>query len=111
MIRHRLDYAAVLLLDERFTPKQAQDQISGWMRPFPNIAWLAVPMDFGVPFLLFAGSGIGCLRLVKKLPDATQRYLLTAIAGLLVVLGAVFVVPTVNVAVKSPPSVPSRPRG
>ncbi len=37
MIRHRLDFAAVLLLDERFTPKPAQDQISGWMRPFLRV--------------------------------------------------------------------------
>lgn len=73
--------------------------LGGWMRPFPNIEFLALPMNFGVPFLLFAGSGVGCLRLVTKLPDATQRDLLTAMAALLVVLGGVFLVPAVNASV------------
>jgi NADH-quinone oxidoreductase subunit H len=36
---------------------------------------------------------------VKRLPDATQRYLLTAIAALLMVLGTVFAIPAVNSAV------------
>ena len=28
--------------------------LGGWLRPFPNVAWLAVPMDYGGPLALFA---------------------------------------------------------
>src|SRR5579871_5040136 len=37
----------------------------GWLRPFPNVAWLAVPFNFVFPVVLFAGSGWMTFRMVK----------------------------------------------
>ncbi len=70
----------------------------GWLRPFPNVAWLA-PINYVAPFLLFAGSAVGCVHLLKKLLDPSQRALLIAIAGVLGVIGLVFLIPAVNNAV------------
>lgn len=70
----------------------------GWLRPFPNVAWLE-PINFVGPFLLFAGSGLGCFYLLRKLNDPTQKIVLTAVAGVLFLVGLVFLVPPVNGAV------------
>lgn len=70
----------------------------GWLRPFPNVAWLA-PVNYVAPFLLFAGSAAGCVHLLKKLLDPSQRTLLIAIAGVLGLIGLVFLIPAVNNAV------------
>jgi NADH-quinone oxidoreductase subunit H len=70
----------------------------GWLRPFPNVAWLE-PINFVGPFLLFAASGIGCFYLIRKLVDSTQKIVLAAVAGVLFLIGLVFLVPAVNAAV------------
>src|SRR4051812_8600441 len=28
----------------------------GWLRPFPNVPWLEIPINYGLPFVLLAGS-------------------------------------------------------
>src|ERR1700732_1463867 len=55
----------------------------GWVRPFPNVSWLAVPLNYGVPILLFVGSGLATLTLVKKLKDPIQQKVLVLVAILL----------------------------
>ena len=70
----------------------------GWLRPFPNISWLQ-PLNYVVPFLLFFGSGLGCIYLKKKLVDRMQQRLMLAIAGVLVIIGIIFLIPVVNDAV------------
>lgn len=70
----------------------------GWLRPFPNVAALE-PLNYVVPLLLFAGSGVGCLYLILKLVDPIQKLVLLAVAGVLVGLGVVFLIPAVNSAV------------
>ena len=70
----------------------------GWLRPFPNVAWLA-PINYVGPFLLFAGSGVGCFYLLPKLIDPMQKIVLTAVAGVLFLIGLVFLIPSVNAAV------------
>lgn len=68
----------------------------GWLRPFPNVSWLAVPMNYGVPLLVFAGTGLGCLFLSRRQP--IQGYAI-GMAGLgIVFLGvaALFMLPAVN---------------
>ena len=67
----------------------------GWLRPFPNVQWLA-PINFVVPFLLFAGSGASSFVLVKKLRDPLQQKVLIAVALLLLGAGALFLVPVFN---------------
>src|ERR1700682_3747575 len=68
----------------------------GWLRPFPSIGWLDVPLNVVFPVVLFAGSGLLTLTLVKKLKDPIQQKVLVLAALLLVVLGVVFLVPAIN---------------
>ncbi|HYO80804.1 MAG TPA: NADH-quinone oxidoreductase subunit NuoH [Bryobacteraceae bacterium] len=70
----------------------------GWLRPFPNIAWLE-PINFVGPFLLLAGSGLGCFYLIRKLLEPVQKVVLAAVGGILVLIGLVFLIPAVNGAV------------
>jgi NADH-quinone oxidoreductase subunit H len=69
----------------------------GWLRPFPNVQWLA-PINYVLPFLLFAGSGASTFLLVKKLRDPLQQKVLIAVALLLLGAGALFLVPPFNSA-------------
>jgi len=70
----------------------------GWLRPFPNVAWLAAPLNYGAPVLLFVGSGLATFPLVKKLKDPVQQKVLILVAVLLVLVGAIFIVPPANAA-------------
>jgi len=71
----------------------------GWLRPFPNVAWLEIPVNYVFPVLLFAGSGILSLPLVKRLVDPMQQKVLVAVAVMLVGVAALFAIPLVNAAV------------
>lgn len=70
----------------------------GWLRPFPNVRWLA-PINYVFPLALFAGSGGSSLLLLKRLRDPVQRVVLAVVALLLIVAGFVFLIPQVNAAV------------
>src|SRR5436190_476371 len=71
----------------------------GWLRPFPSVAWLGVPLDFGFPVLLFAGSGVLSFPLIKRLRDSMQRKVLLGAVLLLFAMAALFAVPMVNHAI------------
>jgi NADH-quinone oxidoreductase subunit H len=71
----------------------------GWLRPFANVAWLEIPVNFGFPVVLFAGSGILTFPLIRKLKDPIHRVGLLFIALLLLLLAALFAVPVINGAV------------
>src|SRR5205814_68280 len=68
----------------------------GWLRPFPSVAWLAKPLNYGVPVLLFAASGAMTFPLVKRLRDPLQQKVLFAVVLLLFAVAAVFAIPFVN---------------
>jgi NADH-quinone oxidoreductase subunit H len=68
----------------------------GWLRPFPNVGWLEVPLNVGFPVVLFVGSAAITLPLVRKLKDQTQQVVLVLIAVLLAALGALFIIPVIN---------------
>jgi NADH-quinone oxidoreductase subunit H len=71
----------------------------GWLRPFPSVGWLDVPLNVAFPVVLFVGSGAMTLTLVKKLKDTMQQKVLVMCALALVLVGGVFIVPVVNQAV------------
>src|ERR1035438_6885482 len=71
----------------------------GWLRPFPSVGWLDVPLNVAFPAVLFVGSGAMTLTLVKKLKDKMQQAVLVAVALALVLVAVVFIVPVVNHAV------------
>lgn len=70
----------------------------GWLRPFPNVGFLWV-LDYLVPAGLLIGSGLSSLILVKRLKDPLQQKGLVGVALVTAALGALFLVPAVNVAV------------
>lgn len=71
----------------------------GWLRPFPNVTWLKMPLNVGFPVILFAGSALLTFPMVKRLVDPMQKKVLTGVALLLVLLAALFLIPAVNEAV------------
>jgi NADH-quinone oxidoreductase subunit H len=71
----------------------------GWLRPFPNVAWLEYPLNFGFPALLLVGSGIASFPLVRGLKSDVQKIILIAAAVFLLFAGALFLIPAVNAAV------------
>src|SRR5437879_6771523 len=71
----------------------------GWLRPFPNVAWLEIPVNKVFPFLLFFGSGASCFVLVKKLKDPVQQKTLIGAAILLMLIGLPFLVEPINTAI------------
>ncbi|HUS08114.1 MAG TPA: complex I subunit 1 family protein [Bryobacteraceae bacterium] len=71
----------------------------GWLRPFPNISWLALPMNYGVPVLSICGTGAACFLLVKPLKSRPQRIGMITVGILLFGLGLLFLIPSVNAAV------------
>ncbi len=68
----------------------------GWLRPFPSISWLEIPLNYAFPVVLFLGSGALTFPMVKKLKDPIQQKVLILVALLLVGLGLLFAVPLVN---------------
>jgi NADH-quinone oxidoreductase subunit H len=72
--------------------------LGGWLRPFPNVSWLAWPFNAAFPAILFAGSGAMTLPLVKKLKNPAQRVWLVLAASALMVCGAAFLAPAVSQA-------------
>jgi len=71
----------------------------GWLRPFPSVKWLEAPLNYGVPVLLFAGSGLLTFPLVKKLRDAMQQKVLMGVVVLLIAIGGIMAIPAVNAAI------------
>lgn len=71
----------------------------GWLRPFPNVQWLSIPLNYGFPVLLLVGSGAASFLLVNRLKSTVQKLIMVAAAGLLILLGLLFLVPMVNEAV------------
>ena len=68
----------------------------GWLRPFPNVAFLEAPLNVGFPVLLFAAIGIGCLVGVKRLLLIEQRLVMLALAGGMFLFAALFAIPALN---------------
>src|SRR5665647_1660399 len=71
----------------------------GWLRPFPSVKWLDVPLNYGTPVLLFVGSGLATFTLIKKLKDAMQQKVLLGVVVILVAIGGILAIPMVNAGV------------
>jgi len=71
----------------------------GWLRPFPSVAWLELPLNVVLPAVLFFGSGAMSLTLVKRLKDPMQQKVLVVAALALMALAVPFLIPAVNQAV------------
>jgi NADH-quinone oxidoreductase subunit H len=71
----------------------------GWLRPFPNVSWLAIPFNYGVPAALFLGSALLSFRLAPRLVSGPQKIGLIGFGAVLVLIAAIFLVPFVNNAI------------
>src|SRR5437762_416082 len=71
----------------------------GWLRPFPGVGWLDIPLNTVFPALLFIGSGLSSFVLVKKLKDPMQQKTLIGAAILCMLVGVPFLIPPVNAAI------------
>jgi NADH-quinone oxidoreductase subunit H len=74
----------------------------GWLRPFPSVGWLEIPMNYGFPALLFIGSGVWCIPMSRRLPYPPHRPFLVVLALILIGNGGLFLVPMLNAAIISP---------
>ena len=70
----------------------------GWLRPFPSVAWLALPLNYGFPLLVFGGGGLGCLYLVKRQPIKGYAIGMAGVGLMLLLVAAIFMIPAVNAA-------------
>src|SRR5215467_8456858 len=71
----------------------------GWLRPFPSVAWLEIPLNTVFPAVLFIGSGASCFVLLKKLKDPVQQKTLIGAAILCMLAGLPFLIGPVNTAI------------
>jgi len=76
--------------------------LGGWLRPFPNVAWLAAPLNMVFPIVLFGASAFLTWRMVGRLVDPIQQKTLLAVVLLLIFVAALFAIPAVNAAVIGP---------
>jgi NADH-quinone oxidoreductase subunit H len=70
--------------------------LGGWLRPFPNVGWLEIPLNYVFPVVLFVGSGLACLPMVKREKMRWQQLFMLAVAFALAACALPFVVPVVN---------------
>ncbi len=71
----------------------------GWLRPFPNVAWLETALNTAFPAALFAVIGLGCLRSSPRQVILGFKLVMLALGLAFLAVGALFVVPAVNEAV------------
>lgn len=73
----------------------------GWLRPFPNVAWLEWPLNVAFPVALFVAAGAGSLYLTQRLWKLSRgrAIFLAVIAAALILTGLIFLIPSVNRAV------------
>jgi NADH-quinone oxidoreductase subunit H len=71
----------------------------GWLRPFPSVGWLDVPLNFIVPVAVFALFGLLCFRLLDRVPSQPQKWFLIAVGASLLLMGGLMAIPVVNAAV------------
>ena len=70
----------------------------GWLRPFPNTSWLEIPMNYGMPLLIFGGSSLASIQLIARLKDRMQQIVLMVVIAGLGLVAALFMWPAFNQA-------------
>jgi NADH-quinone oxidoreductase subunit H len=68
----------------------------GWLRPFPNVAFLEMPLNVGFPILLFGAIAFGCALGVKRLMLTEQRAVMAVLTAAMLGLVVLFAMPQVN---------------
>jgi len=70
--------------------------LGGWLRPFANVSWLEIPVNYGIPVVVFAGVGIASVVLARRLRSKPQRIGLAGVGVAVTLFGVVLAIPQVN---------------
>ena len=70
--------------------------LGGWLRPFPNVAWLEIPLNYVVPAIAIAGPGLFCFPMSIKVPGQIPKLGLRVVGAILVLLAVPFLIPATN---------------
>jgi NADH-quinone oxidoreductase subunit H len=65
----------------------------GWLRPFPSVAALELPLSLGFPLLLFVGIGGYCAYRARKMHQRHEAVILILLSGAFLAAGLVFLLP------------------
>ncbi len=68
----------------------------GWLRPFPNVEFLEMPLNTAFPAALFGLMALGCLKGVAKQVIFGFRLVMAALAGAFLLVGGLFLLPQTN---------------
>ncbi|MBI5084465.1 MAG: NADH-quinone oxidoreductase subunit H [Acidobacteria bacterium] len=68
----------------------------GWLRPFPSVAWLAVPLNYGMPLVVFGGTGLACLYFSRRQPIRGYAVGIAALGAVFLGVAGLFMIPAVN---------------
>ncbi len=68
----------------------------GWLRPFPNVAALEMPLNTAFPAAMFGLMALGCLKGVPKQVVFGFRLVMLALAGAFLLAAGLFVLPLTN---------------
>jgi len=72
----------------------------GWLRPFPNVAWLEIPLNVVFPVALFMAVALVSFRLAARLRrySGWRAAVMAGTGALLAAIGLLFLIPPVNAA-------------
>lgn len=76
--------------------------LGGWLRPFPNIHWLDIPLGYIAPAAMIVVPGLLTVRLARRIRMPVERTGLLAFASIVTLIGLLLLVPAVNQAVSGP---------
>lgn len=71
----------------------------GWLRPFPNIAFLELPLSVGFPMLLLLAIGGGCALGATRVSLTYEKAIMAVLALTMFLVAAMFAVPMLNVLI------------
>ncbi len=71
--------------------------LGGWLRPFPSVTWLKIPLEMVFPAGLFFLIGAGCAYgATKQRGHRVNTGIMVVLAGAMFLLGALFLLPPLN---------------
>jgi len=70
--------------------------LGGWLRPFPNIAFLELPLNVAFPMLLLLAIGGGCALGATRVSLAYEKAIMGVLALTMFLVAAMFAVPMLN---------------
>jgi NADH-quinone oxidoreductase subunit H len=67
--------------------------LGGWLRPFPNIAWLEYSLNAIVPLLAFGSIGFYCVFRARHMFYRYEARMMLGLGGLFLLAGGVYLLP------------------